>query len=83
MFQVKELYVKFNDDDGHSYLINQDVARGFEKAVDDLYDALFQEDKDLYYEEYENLLDMFGAIRLEGRDVFIVLPKDVVNLGDD
>lgn len=83
MFQVKELYVKFNDDDGHSYLISQDVARGFEKAVDDLYDALFKEDEDLYYEEYENLLDMFGEIRLDGEDVFVVLPKDVVDLGDD
>lgn len=82
MYQVKELYVKFSDDDGHSYLINQDVATGFEKAVDDLYDALFKEDEDLYYEEYEDLLDMFGAIRLEGEDVFVVLPKDVVDLGD-
>lgn len=82
MFQVKELYVKFNDDDGHSYLINQDIAKGFEQAVDDLYGALFQEDEDLYYEEYENLLDMFGAIRLEGEDVFAVLPKDVIDLGD-
>lgn len=81
MYQVKELYVKFSDGDGHSYLISQDVANGFEQAVGDLYNALFEEDEDLYYEEYENLLDMFGAIRLEGEDVFVVFPKDVVDLG--
>lgn len=79
MYQVNKLYIKFTDEDGHSYLIDKDLCAAFDEAVENAWEAFTSHgDNELYYEEYENILDQFGAIRIEGDEVFTVLPKDVV-----
>lgn len=78
MIKVKNLYVKVVDDDGHSYLINKDVIEAFQQTVDALYDMVYKEDIDTYYNEYEDLLDYYGAINVEGEEYYIVRKEDVL-----
>lgn len=78
MYSVKKLYIKFTDDDGHSYLIDKDQAAAFEESVDRIYESFMEhKDDDLYYEEYNDLLEAFECVSVEGEELFTVLPEDV------
>lgn len=77
--QVKQLYVAFDDGDGHKHLIPRCEYRHFEKALERVEDAFDEHnDDEIYYEELNNLLEYFSPTRLEGEQVYIVLPEDIV-----
>lgn len=84
MIKVKQLYVVFDDGDGHKYLIPKCEYRHFEKALERIYDSFDEHNNDeIYYEELNDLLDAFAAQRLEGEEVFVVLPNDLVEGEED
>ena len=81
MIKVKQLYVDVSDDDGHTYLIKREDIKSFEKELKVLEDKLnldFNYGKDDYYNDFQNLIEYFNAKSLEGEQVFVVLPGDVV-----
>ena len=81
MIKVKQLYVDVSDDDGHTYLIKREDFKSFEKELEVLEDKLnfdFNYGKDDYYNDFQNLIEYFNAKSLEGEQVFVVLPGDVV-----
>ena len=81
MIKVKQLYVDVSDDDGHTYLIKREDIKSFEKELKVLEDKLnfdFNYGKDDYYNDFQNLIEHFNAKSLEGEQVFVVLPDDVV-----
>ena len=81
MIKVKQLYVDVSDDDGHTYLIKREDIKSFEKGLKVLEDKLnfdFNYGKDDYYNDFQNLIEYFNAKSLEGEQVFVVLPKDVI-----
>ena len=81
MIKVKQLYVNVSDDDGHTYLIKREDIKSFEKELKVLEDKLnfdFNYGKDDYYNDFQNLIEYFNAKSLEGEQVFVVLPDDVV-----
>ena len=81
MIKVKQLYVDVSDDDGHTYLIKREDIKSFEKELKVLEDKLnfdFNYGKDDYYNDFQNLIEYFNAKSLEGEEVFVVLPEDVV-----
>ena len=81
MFKVKQLYVDVSDDDGHTYLIKREDIRSFEKELKVLEDKLnfnFNYGKDDYYNDFQNLIEHFNAKSLDGEQVFVVLPDDVI-----
>ena len=81
MIKVKQLYVDVSDDDGHTYLIKREDIKSFEKELKVLEDKLnfdFNYGKDDYYNDFQNLIEYFNAKSLEGEQVFVVLPDDVV-----
>ena len=78
MYKVKKLYVKFDDEDGHSYLIDKDMWEAFDEAMSDLLDALYTEDIERYYNEVDKLFDIYNVNRIEGEEVYIVLPDDII-----
>ena len=85
MIKVKQLYVDVSDDDGHTYLIKREDIKSFEKELKVLEDKLnfdFNYGKDDYYNDFQNLIEYFNAKSLEGEQVFVVLPDDVVE-GED
>ena len=81
MIKVKQLYVDVSDDDGHTYLIKREDIKSFEKELKVLEDKLnfdFNYGKDDYYNDFQNLIEYFNAKSLEGEQVFVVLPEDVI-----
>ena len=81
MYKVKQLYVDVSDDDGHTYLIKREDIKSFEKELKVLEDKLnfdFNYGKDDYCNDFENLLEYFNAKLLEGEEVFVVLPNDLI-----
>ena len=81
MTKVKQLYVDVSDDDGHTYLIKREDIKSFEKELKVLEDKLnfdFNYGKDDYYNDFQNLIEYFNAKSLDGEQVFVVLPDDVV-----
>ena len=83
MIKVKQLYVDVSDDDGHTYLIKREDIKSFEKGLKVLEDKLnfdFNYGKDDYYNDFQNLIEYFNAKSLEGEQVFVVLPDDVVDV---
>ena len=73
-----KLYKEFSDEDGHKYLVPREKYSAMLQALDDLYDMLFNEDEDTYYDQFETTLDGYGAISFEGEEYFIDLDKDIV-----
>lgn len=73
-----KLYKEFSDEDGHKYLVPRENYSAMLQALDDLYDMVFNEDEDSYYDQFETTLDGYGAISFEGEEYFIVLDKDIV-----
>ena len=81
MIKVKQLYVDVSDDYGHTYLIKREDIKSFEKELKVLEDKLnfdFNYGKDDYYNDFQNLIEYFNAKSLEGEQVLVVLPDDVV-----
>ena len=85
MIKVKQLYVDVSDDYGHTYLVKREDIKSFEKELKVLEDKLnfdFNYGKDDYYNDFQNLIEYFNAKSLDGEQVFVVLPEDVVE-GDE
>ena len=86
MIKVKQLYVDVSDDDGHTYLIKREDIKSFEKDLKVLEDRLnfdFNYGKDDYYNDFQNLIEYFNAKSLDGEQVFVVLPDDVIEGDED
>ena len=86
MIKVKQLYVDVSDDSGHTYLIKLEDIEAFEKELRVLDDKLnfdFNYGKDDYCNDFENLIEYFNAKLLEGGEVFVVLPDDVIKGEED
>ena len=79
MYKVKQLYVVFDDDSGHKYLIPKDEYRRFEKALERIEESFDEhKDEDIYYDELNDILDAFSDQRLEGEEVYVVLSNDLI-----
>ena len=82
MYKAKKLYVDVSDDSGHTYLIKVEDIVAFERELKQLEDKLNSAfsvyDEDDYYSDFENLLEHFGAQKLEGERVYIVLENDLI-----
>lgn len=83
MIEAKQLYVVFDDGDGHKHLIPKCEYRHFEKALERIDDSFDEHnDDEIYYEELNEILEYFSNGTLEGEEVFVVLPQDVIK-GED
>ena len=81
MIKVKQLYVDVSYDDGDTYLIKLEDINSFEKELKVLEDKLnfdFNYGEDDFCNDFQNLIEYFNAKSLEGEQVFIVLPEDVI-----
>ena len=81
MIKVKQLYVDVSYDDGNTYLIKLEDINSFEKELKVLEDKLnfdFNYGEDDFCNDFQNLIEYFNAKSLEGEQVFIVLPEDVI-----
>lgn len=79
MYKVKQLYVVFDDDSGHKYLIPKDEYGAFDKCLSRIEDSYSEhKDEEIYYDELNDILDTFSDQRLEGEEVFVVLPNDLI-----
>lgn len=79
MIKVKQLYVVFDDGDGHKYLIPKEDYSKFDKAytrIEDSYEE--HKDEDVFYEESNDLLEAFSYGRLEGELHYVVLDEHVI-----
>lgn len=79
MIKVKQLYVVFNDGDGHKHLIPKEDYIKFDKAftrIEDSYEE--HKDEDVFYEESNDLLEAFSDGTLEGELHYVVLDEHVV-----
>ena len=84
MIKVKQLYVVFDDGDGHKYLIPKENYSKFDKAftrIEESYDEHF--DDDVFYEELNDLLEAFSDGTLEGELHYVVLDEHVVEGEED
>ena len=83
MIEAKQLYVVFDDGCGHKHLIPKCEYRHFEKALERIDDSFDEHnDDEIYYEELNKILEYFYNGTLEGEEVFVVLPQDVIK-GED
>lgn len=79
MYKVKQLYVVFDDDSGHKYLIPKDEYGAFEKCLSRIEESYSEhKDEDIYYDELNDILDALSDQRLEGERVYVVLPNDLI-----
>ena len=79
MYKVKQLYVVFDDDSGHKYLIPKDEYIKFDKVLTRIEESYSEhKDEDIYYDELNDILDAFADQRLEGEEVYVVLPNDLI-----
>ena len=79
MYKVKQMYVIFDDDGGHKYLIPKDEYGTFEKCLSRIEESFYEhKDEDIYYDELNQLLEYFSHARLEGEEVYVVLPNDLI-----
>ena len=84
MYKVKQLYVVFDDGDGHKYLIPKEDYSKFDKAytrIEDSYEE--HKDEDVFYEESNDLLEAFSDGRLEGELHYVVLDEHVIEGEED
>ena len=83
MYKVKQLYVVFDDDGGHKYLIPKDEYGAFEKCLSRIEESYSEhKDEDIYYDELNDILDAFSDQRLEGELHYVVLDEHVIE-GDE
>ena len=81
MYKVKQLYVVFDDGDGHKYLIKREDIEAFKKELEVLEDKLrfdFDYVADDYCNDVENLIEHFNTKSLTGEEVYVVLPNDLI-----
>ena len=93
MFKVKQLYVLWTSDYGDKKLIPKDE---YDKFIEDLKKAEMLFDNEVLYTAWEdrnpdrelelqqdiyNLIDRYDT--LEGEEVFVVLPNDVIKGDED
>ena len=79
MYKVKQLYVVFDDNSGHKYLIPKDEFGAFEKCLSRIEESFDEhKDEDIYYDELNDILDAFADQRLEGEEVYVVLSNDLI-----
>ena len=86
MIKVKQLYVDVSYDDGNTYLIKLEDIKSFEKELKVLEDKLnfdFNYGEDDFCNDFQNLIEYFNAKSLDGEQVFVVLPDDVIEGGKD
>ena len=84
MYKVKQLYVVFDDDCGHKCLIPKDEYGAFEKYLSRTEESFDEhKDEDIYYEELNDILDTFANQRLEGEEIYVVLPNDLIEGEED
>ena len=84
MYKVKQLYVEVLDDDGHTYLIKLEDIEAFEKCLSRIEESYSEhKDEDIYYDELNDILDAFSDQRLEGEEVYVVLPNDLIEGEED
>lgn len=84
MIKVKQLYVLFDDGDGHKYLIPKEDYSKFDKAytrIEDSYEE--HQDEDVFYEELNDLLEAFSDGVLEGELHYVVLDEHVIEGEED
>ena len=93
MYKVKQLYVLWESDDGYKKLIPKDEYKKFieklrqaELAFENevVYTPIEDQDEDRRYELQQdiwNLIDSYET--LEGEEVFVVLPNDVIEGEED
>lgn len=81
MYKVKQLYIDVSDDSGHTWLIKKEDYPSFTCSLVDLENKLYHEDgydEDDYWIDFENLIEHYQAKRLEGEEVYVVLPNDLI-----
>ena len=79
MYKVKQMYVIFDDDGGHKYLIPKDEYGTFDECLSRIEESYSEhKDEDIYYDELNDILDAFADQRLEGEEIYVVLPSDLV-----
>ena len=81
VYKVKQMYVIFDDDYGHTYLIKREDIEAFKKELKVLEDKLcfdFNYGADDYCNDVENLIEYFNTKSLEGEEVYVVLPDDLI-----
>ena len=84
MIKVKQLYVVFNDGEGHKYLIPKDEYGAFEKCLSRIEESYSEhKDEDIYYDELNDILDAFADQRLEGEEIYVVLSNDLIEGEED
>lgn len=76
MYKVKQLYIPYEDEDGHKYLVPEQYYHAFDQAVSDILDYLFEEDE-RFFGDFEDILDLYSVKTLEGDAHYIVLPMDI------
>ena len=79
MYKTEKLYVIYEDDSGHRYLIPKEYYNAFDKKltrIEEFYDA--HGDEDIYYEELNDLLEYFSKHTQECELYYAVLPEDLV-----
>lgn len=80
MYKTEKLYVIYEDDSGHRYLIPKEHYSAFYKNlthIDEAYDK--HGDEDIYYEQLNDILEHFYKHTLEGEPYYVVLPEDLIN----
>lgn len=81
---IEEMYIVFDDDSGHKYLIPKGEYGAFIKCLSRIEESYSEhKDEDIYYDELNDILDAFSDQRLEGEEVFVVLPNDLVEGEED
>ena len=84
MFKVKQLYVVFDDGDGHKYLIPKEDYSKFDKALTRIEESYEEhQDEDVFYEELNDLLEAFSDGTLEGELHYVVLDEHVIEGEED
>ena len=73
------MYVVFDDDSGHKYLIPKDEYGTFDECLIRIEESFAEhKDEDIYYDELNDILEAFADQRLEGEEVYVVLPNDLI-----
>ena len=79
MYKVKQMYVIFDDDGGHKYLIPKGEYGTFDECLSRIEESFDEhKDEDIYYDELNDILDAFADQRLEGEEVYVVLSNDFI-----
>lgn len=80
MYKVEQLYVVFDDGDGHRHLIPKEYYSAFEKNYERIEEAFSEHrDYEIFSGELDNLLDHFSNHRLEGESYYAVFDEHIID----